>query len=219
MEGFCEKCGAKINDGSKFCTSCGAELKKEPLAAEWFYLSGFDKCGPLTKTEISDKIKRGDVTADAFVWNSGMSEWLPVGKTELNVFLPALPPTYEKKKAGNKFLWLTALSYPMASAVVWLLFGIFASEAWLDTEEAFPVITGVSAVAAAICYLIFIARDKVTLYNGGTDVYDRWWANTWLILAVSPAFYLFGRAKCTDKNYAPAIIWCIVMGITIIFAL
>ena len=51
-------------------------------AAEWYLLLGEDQVGPLTHTEVEDRIRRGDANSETFAWREGLVDWRPVREVE-----------------------------------------------------------------------------------------------------------------------------------------
>ena len=48
-----------------------------PEEAQWYYMSGPNKLGPVTIHTMLQMIQTGAVTASTMVWREGMSAWSP----------------------------------------------------------------------------------------------------------------------------------------------
>ncbi len=58
----------------------------------WYYASAGDYEGPFQEDFIGRKLRAGVITKETLVWRDGMSDWLPLGQTELAQLLTAQAP-------------------------------------------------------------------------------------------------------------------------------
>ena len=62
-----------------------------PLAEEaWYYTQAEKQNGPMTRGQMIDRIASGTIQSNTLVWKKGMTEWLPLQATELDMGAP--PP-------------------------------------------------------------------------------------------------------------------------------
>ncbi|MBR3102986.1 MAG: DUF4339 domain-containing protein [Lachnospiraceae bacterium] len=81
---FCKKCGAEINEDSKFCRKCGALLQSEsPDRIEQYYISdqGENK-GPYTFEKLQDLFREGVLREETYVWKEDMEKWVQAKEIE-----------------------------------------------------------------------------------------------------------------------------------------
>lgn len=55
----------------------GVDTSTEADTAVWFYVSGAGQTGPIPLSEMVHLARSGVLRAETFVWNSGMTDWLP----------------------------------------------------------------------------------------------------------------------------------------------
>ncbi len=46
----------------------------------WYYLDNDQQVGPLADNEFTDKVSRGQIKEETYVWQDGMAEWLPLAE-------------------------------------------------------------------------------------------------------------------------------------------
>jgi len=51
----------------------------EPI---WYVVIGRDQVGPLTDADIEERVQRGEVTGESFVWQEGFSDWVPISTVD-----------------------------------------------------------------------------------------------------------------------------------------
>src|SRR6187551_778299 len=60
---------------------------------EWHAGINGSPVGPMTRTEVGERIKKGEITAETFVWRDGMDGWKVVPEVaELSALLGETPP-------------------------------------------------------------------------------------------------------------------------------
>lgn len=64
----------------------------ENRGREWFYSLHGNAQGPLSQSEIIERLRSGQVLSGTPVWYEGMSEWTPVENTELSPHLKYIAP-------------------------------------------------------------------------------------------------------------------------------
>src|SRR5262245_3367331 len=56
----------------------------------WYYIQHGQKVGPVSDTQLDERVREGQLTPEALVWREGMPEWLPYGRVR-SVKAPAVP--------------------------------------------------------------------------------------------------------------------------------
>ena len=51
----------------------------EPI---WYVVIGRDQVGPLTDADVEERLRRGEVTGESFVWQEGFSDWVPIATVD-----------------------------------------------------------------------------------------------------------------------------------------
>jgi TM2 domain-containing membrane protein YozV len=50
-----------------------------PGERDWFYVGHYGQLGPLTFEQVEELARDGVITADTYVWSTGMDDWRPAG--------------------------------------------------------------------------------------------------------------------------------------------
>ena len=81
---FCRKCGAEINEDSKYCRKCGAELKADHVdQQDKFYISDHgENKGPYSVEELQQLFQENVLKPDSYVWKEDMEKWLVASEVE-----------------------------------------------------------------------------------------------------------------------------------------
>ncbi|MCB9638832.1 MAG: zinc-ribbon domain-containing protein [Myxococcales bacterium] len=72
-----------------------AETKEPP---EWYVIENDEQVGPLSKNEIRDRLKRGALDAEHYIWKEGLAEWKPISEVAA---LADVLKQVEDEKAGK----------------------------------------------------------------------------------------------------------------------
>ena len=89
------------------------QCSASPLGA-WHYAQGQDSRGPLSVEQVAALIAGNIVNAGTLVWNAQMTEWAPLGQTELRSLLgptpvsTSRPPPAMQVKAARPSGWVPA---------------------------------------------------------------------------------------------------------------
>jgi len=213
---ICPHCGKEISDTSKFCQFCGSPIAMGSGAGfqssggtaggqgsfsgnmsgiQWFFVKAGVQQGPFDEQYIISQISAGIINRGTYVWQKGMTQWLPAAQTYLVNYMANMAPPVPDNVISSKYAWALA-TVPIAVSI---LLGIVLKNS-----------IAVSAVAI-ILNCIFIYLDVSLLKKAGRAV-ESW---LWLGILLVPV-YLFVRASKTDKNYAYGITWCVLFVIDII---
>jgi len=111
---FCQKCGSQLNDGSKFCTTCGAPVENQPVIEPFAPVGQEPVYQDYSVTpEAPAYAPYGDPTADAFVYAPDASN----------------TPAPAKKKSKAKKIIIPIVAVVVAAAVaLGVYFGFFANQ-------------------------------------------------------------------------------------------
>lgn len=67
-------------------------MEQPGTAAVWYYATGRQQQGPVTRDELQAMVDAGQVRADDLVWTEGLAEWVPAAqRPELRIGQPASP--------------------------------------------------------------------------------------------------------------------------------
>ncbi len=87
-----------------------AETKEPP---EWYVIENDEQVGPLSKAEIRERLKRGSLDAEHYIWKEGLPEWKPI--LEVAALADVLKQL-EDEKAGRANGLSLASSIPAPSS-------------------------------------------------------------------------------------------------------
>lgn len=87
-----------------------AETKEPP---EWYVIENEEQVGPLSKVEIRDRLKRGSLDAEHYIWKEGLPEWKPIQEVAA---LAEVLKQVEDEKAGKPNGLSVASSIPAPSS-------------------------------------------------------------------------------------------------------
>ncbi len=188
-------CGNQCNDEHSFCAKCGGKKRvKVPNNNPWYYIDNGVKVGPIPLENIRSFIDDGTITKDTFVWRKGLSDWTIASKTSLNSVLSTVVPPISKSSLHSKWIWCLATIPLFANLVLFLCLRPIPG-----TPDSF--------LLNAIVFLLnclFLILDSLYLKNSGYNL-----KRSTFIGFVFVPIYLFIRAAKTNKNFGPAIVWCI----------
>ncbi|MBE6871942.1 MAG: DUF4339 domain-containing protein [Ruminococcaceae bacterium] len=197
------KCGNTCSDESHFCDKCGAKKTEfENIQdCQWFYYDDKKRVGPLSFEEMKEAITSGKIFADSLVWHQGLDEWKKASETSLQTFLVMTVPPVSKKLLNDKWIWCLATIPLVIMYILYFLFNI--------RDSSINLID----ILVLVLNCLFLTLDTKYLENSGYHM------RKWLFLGlIFIPLYLFIRPIKTNKNFAPAIVWCILffIGISIL---
>lgn len=53
-----------------------------PRERDWYYVGHYGQLGPLTFEQVEELARDGVITADTYVWSTGMDDWRPAGEVK-----------------------------------------------------------------------------------------------------------------------------------------
>ena len=181
-----------------------AQPKGPPGQIDWYYATDDEPVGPVTKSEIVEYIKTGDIVRSDRVWNAQMDDWQRVGtRTEfkpafdqMNAAVPSV-----KGKTSNVLdlvrqvvaakQWLIALCILFFAASISLLgvfFASFSDGQSLRIQQAIfsLVLAGVFAGLVVLVYQFMAKSDQFVKTKVVDDLHEAYvWLNRfWITLSV-----------------------------------
>lgn len=208
---FCPNCGSQIEENERFCSGCGTPITAQsnpsdttppptPVQPTPTPLEGGQPIAatPLSTPATPESEQSAAATPAPIPTYKIVT--LPSGKkikVKNDKAQPATPPK-ERAPLTDLWAWLLATIPPF----IWLIL------CWItDWSVAF--------IGSGILTCIFALKDETALEKAG---YRKEAPDFKLALALYPIFYLFTRAKRTNKNYSPAAISALLCIIaTLIF--
>ncbi|CAI1199734.1 TPA: DUF4339 domain-containing protein [Yersinia enterocolitica] len=174
----------------------------------WHYEKNGIRHDGITEEEITERVKRAELTASTLVWKPGMPDWQPLSNTPLTAALahcitsPALP--------GHR----------IPGGVVWTLafapFIGYALELWtaglsgMGFEEAYDAVSGGQYWFITLLLNISLGYlDERRLRKAGVDT-AAFGKLAWLV-----PFYLWRRAKSLGQKSAYFWVWLVMLVLTV----
>lgn len=175
----------------------------------WHYEKNGIRHDGITEEEMTERVKRGELTASTLVWQPGMTDWQPLSTTSLTAALahcitpPALP------------------GHSIPGGVVWTLafapFIGYALELWtaglngMDFEEAYDAVSGGQYWFITLLLNIALGYlDERRLRKAGVDT-AAFGKLAWLV-----PFYLWRRAKSLGQKAAYFWVWLVMLFLTLV---
>jgi hypothetical protein len=78
--------------------------RRRGMAHEWYYASGDEKIGPLTREELQEHADSGRLTREDLVWRDGLEEWKPASSLKGLFTRAANPGKSDKVESAKKLL-------------------------------------------------------------------------------------------------------------------
>ena len=161
----------------------------------WHYEKNGIRHDDITEEEMTERVKRGELTASTLVWQPGMTDWQPLSTTSLTAAL--------------------------AHCVVWTLafapFIGYALELWtaglsgMDFEEAYDAVSGGQYWFITLLLNIALGYlDERRLRKAGVDT-AAFGKLAWLV-----PFYLWRRAKSLGQKPAYFWVWLVMLFLTLV---
>lgn len=209
---FCPNCGSQIKENAHFCPRCGTPITAQPETS--------DKTPPSTTIQSTPTPPEAEQTSattppptpapleseqSAATSPAPVPTYkivtLPSGKkikVKNDKAQPATPPK-ERAPLTDLWAWLLATFPPIVWAILCWITGVWS----------------VAFIGSGILTVVFALKDEAVLEKAG---YRKEAPDFKLALALYPIFYLFIRAKRTNKNYGPTAISALLCIIaTLIF--
>lgn len=94
----CKKCGAPLEENSRFCSECGTPVEEaekiteeiveeKPVGTLWYYAKGDEAVGPFDENQMAGFINNGTVHQNTFVWNDSLTGWVRLDHSSLASYL------------------------------------------------------------------------------------------------------------------------------------
>ena len=182
-----------------------AEPAKPPGQIDWYYATEDEPVGPVTKSEIVEYIKTGDIVRSDRVWNAQMDDWERAGKRA--EFKPAFDqmnsavPSVSGKSSNILDLvrqvvaakqWLIALCVLLFASSISLLgvfFASFSDGQSLRIQQAIfsLVLAGIFAGLIVLVYQFMVKSDEFVKTKVVDDLHEAYvWLNRfWITLSTA----------------------------------
>lgn len=202
------KCGNTCSDESHFCDKCGAKKPEfENIQdCQWFYYDDKKRVGPLSFDQMKEAIATGKISVDSLVWHQGLDEWKKASETSLHTILAMTVPPVLKKHSNDKWIWCLA-TIPLL--VMYFLYSLVPS------YEIYSVITNYTLIDLVVfvlntLFFIFDLKYLIEARHLDKKMYSFILLIIMFVIPMIVPIYLLTRAIKTNKNFAPAIIWCVL---------
>jgi hypothetical protein len=186
---FCANCGNSIEEGAKFCDTCGTKIDAvEPVHYEAQPISATPKTvyavsinnqqsGPYTLGQLETMIQNRQVTLSYWVCVNNAENWVKLNEVpELKVIFDRLytPPiqvvqrddTFSNKRLRHGFtsfwLWLMFICYILVAVILWG--DLFLNGGQLS-EEAFPYLSNPELWVLRITVLLLAFAAKGIIFD------------------------------------------------------
>jgi len=179
-----------------------------PPALEWHYEKNGKRKGPVSKTNIEDMIKSGELTYGNMVWTIGQSNWILVEESEFKHLLGSItPPPLTGDKVNNTIVWILAFA-PFIGLLIEVIvaLAVYSNEGLAQKaikDRGFWYIT-------VLLNTVLCLWDEKMLKRAGYNTSKFGWS--WWLVPV----YLYQRTKNLKQNYAYFIAWIIICLIVVI---
>jgi hypothetical protein len=200
---------------------------------KWFYMSGDESKGPFKEEEMRQFAEEGAIKADTQVWNdhpqNSARGWIAASKSELSDLYPALPPSFNSRKAMRESVGGFSLDDMKGKVMpffkgsnisvdtpfgavnihdkyLWGMFGTVAAVFILHYIMFFYLRFMMYIISLiAIGLLLWLAdKDMKLLEAAGLLKFKRW---VGFVCAFFTPFYLYRRASCTGQKRTQFFAW------------
>jgi hypothetical protein len=163
---------------------------------DWFYNAKGLRTGPVSDDELRKLYARGEIYPDTLIWKSDFgTEWRRLDTiSDVYAGPKDSPPPLPMTAIGDQWAWVMALT-PLFLGLV---------DLWLQESTSQPLDIATFSIANLIICLTCIAMDNGVVAQAGAGNRIRGVA-VWIIL--TPAAYLFVRAKRLEKNQYTLFAW------------
>lgn len=181
-----------------------AEPVKPPGQIDWYYATDDEPVGPVTKSEIVEYIKTGDIVRSDRVWNAQMDDWERAGKRaefkaafeQMNSAVPSvggkssniLDLVRQVVAAKQWLIGLCILFFASSISLLGVFFASFSDGASLKIQQAIfsLVLAGIFAGLIVLLYQFMVKSDEFVKTKVVDDLHEAFvWLNRfWITLAV-----------------------------------
>ena len=168
----------------------------------WYYEVNGVRKGEISEANIAKLIETNILSNDSLVWKKGLSNWIEVQETELNIYIDdSIPPPITGKNINNSIVWTLAI----APILGYFLEAIIANVASGGNEY----VASAKLASNSYWYITLLLNIGLSYYD--EDVLKKAGHNTnkfkgitWLV-----PVYLYQRAQFLKQNYAYLIVWLV----------
>jgi hypothetical protein len=173
-------------------------------ADEWFYVQNGAKAGPVTRSAMDEIIRSAKIDRSTIVWRSGMSDWKPLGETELwtAVATSPMPPPIPVAQVSDTMAWII-VAVPLAGLFIDKIIG-----------PSFPWFNDIAILVYFVVYTLLILRDAKTIKDSGR-VPGNIGLSAWFWLV---PVYLYKRSKALGRSQLHMWSWFATVFCTILIS-
>lgn len=192
---FCPNCGSQTEEQGKFCTRCGHPITTRSENPEITPPPTAINSTPAPQAPTNSPTSEPPPAHKIVTLPSGKK--IKVKNDKIQSTQPIQPK--ERAPLTNLWAWLLAIVPPFT----WIILYLISNRS-------------VAFIGTAILVVFFALKDESVLEKAG---YRKEAPDFKLALAFYPLFYLFIRAKRTNKNYGPAAISTLLCTIETVIVL
>ncbi|WP_151996107.1 DUF4339 domain-containing protein [Buttiauxella massiliensis] len=175
----------------------------------WHYEKNGIRHDGITEEEITERVKRGELTASTLVWRPGMPDWQPLFTTPLTAALAhcITPPALPGHRIPGGVVWTLAFAPFIGYALeLWT-----AGLSGMGFEEAYDAVSGGQYWFITLLLNISLGYlDERRLRKAGVDT-TAFGKLAWLV-----PFYLWRRAKSLGQKSAYFWVWLVMLFLTLV---
>ncbi|MGM7902148.1 DUF4339 domain-containing protein [Yersinia enterocolitica] len=175
----------------------------------WHYEKNGIRHDGITEEEITERVKRGELTASTLVWRPGMTDWQPLSSTPLTGALAQCitPPALPGHRIPGGVVWTLAFAPFIGYTLELWTVGLSG----MAFEEAYDAVSGGQYWFITLLLNIALGYlDERRLRKAGVDTAD-FGKMAWLV-----PFYLWRRAKSLGQRPAYFWVWLVMLVLTAI---
>jgi hypothetical protein len=175
----------------------------------WHYEKNGIRHDGITEEEITERVKRGELTASTLVWKPGMPDWQPLSTTPLTAALAhcITPPALPGHRIPGGVVWTLAFAPFIGYALeLWT-----AGLSGMGFEEAYDAVSGGQYRFITLLLNISLGYlDERRMRKAGVDT-AAFGKLVWLV-----PFYLWRRAKSLGQKSAYFWVWLVMLFLTLV---
>ncbi len=180
-----------------------AEPVRPPGQVDWYYATDDEPVGPVTKSEIVEYIKTGDIVRSDRVWNAQMEDWERAGKRaefkaafeQMNSAIPSvggkssniLDLVRQVVAAKQWLIALCILFFASSISLLGVFFASFSDGQSLRIQQAIfsLVLAGIFAGLIVLLYQFMVKSDAFVKTKVVDDLHEAYvWLNRfWITLS------------------------------------
>jgi len=163
----------------------------------WYYAIEGVRSGPISRDELQNKVKSGELARDSVIWSEGMPSWITVNASDFSAYiLQEGPPPLSVNHTNNNYIW------GLATAPLWgTVCQVALTHLWAEIKGGWVFYKEMWWVVV-ICNILMSVLDYKALKAAGHNI-DR--LKGWM-LAIVPV-YIYNRDKLLGSDLTRFWIW------------